>query len=123
VIAAPHPSVLYGLAAVQALAAIILMLSSLSGFKPSLGDSHVDSLGMLSGVAGLVIAAAIYLSTRWAWPAAMVWACIVLTLQLILYATGDSPAYAVMLLGVAQVVLLQLPDVKRALGMQPHRRP
>lgn len=123
VIAPPRSSALYGLAGVQALAALILVLSSLSSFEASLGDSHVKSLEMLAGVTGLVIAAAVFLPARWAWSAAMIWVCAVMALELVLYTTGGSPAYAVMLLAVVQVVLLHLTDVKRALGVHPQRQP
>jgi hypothetical protein len=122
VVAPPRPSALYALAGVQAAAALILLLSSLSGFEASLGDSPVESLQVLAGVAGLVVAAAIFPPAKWAWPAAMIWVCAVMALELILYAGADSPAYAVMSLAVVQVILLHLTDVKRALGIHPQHQ-
>ena len=122
VIAPPRPGALYGLVGVQALSALILLFFSLSGFGASLGDSQVESLEVLAGAAGLIAAAAVLLPARWAWPAAMIWVCAIMALELIVYATGDSPAYAVMLLGVGQVVLLHLTDVKHALGVHPQRQ-
>ena len=116
-------SALYGLSAVQALAGAVLVLSSLSGFQASLGDSQIDSLEALAGVAGLLIAAGIVLRTRWAWAAAMLWVCFVLSLELILYATGDSSVYVLMLLSVAQVILLNLNEVKRGLRVSALREP
>lgn len=113
------PRGLYLLAGAQALSSILLAIASASGFESSLGDSQLESLGMVVAITGLVLAAGLLLAAPWARLATLVWICSLMALQLALYARDDSPHYVVMALALVQVIYLNQPDVKRALAHRP----
>jgi hypothetical protein len=70
---------------------------------------------MVVACTGLILAAGVLLRTSWARLATLVWICVLMALQLALYARDDS-SYLVMALSLVQVVYLNQPDVKRALA-------
>jgi flagellar biosynthesis protein FliP len=114
--AGAKPRGLYVLAGAQVLSSILLVVASASGFESSLGDSQTESLGMVVALTGLILAAGVLLSTSWARLGTLVWICVLMALQLALYARDDSPSYVVMALSLVQVIYLNQPDVKRSLA-------
>ena len=109
------PTLVWTLAGAMLLASLLLILSSASGFEARLGESGGDSMAVMAGVAGVLLAAGIVFALRWAWTGAMAWLCAVMILELLVYASAQTLAYGVMALSILQVVLLHMSDVKRAL--------
>ena len=117
--AGAKPRSLYILAGAQALSSVLLAIASASGFESSLGDSQIESLGMVVAITGLILAAALLLTAPWARLVTLAWICALMALQLALYARDDSPNYLVMALCLVQVTYLNQAEVKRALSPSP----
>jgi hypothetical protein len=108
-------------ALLQTLNAVTHSLSALAGIEAPGFGARVDfTLVVLITGAGLLVALGLLTLKRWAWIAAQLWLGVVMAVQTFIYLRDGEANYVIMLLSVAQVLYLNLPEVQAS--FQPVNR-